>query len=209
MPNRKLIGGMLCLDFVNTVDDMDRDAGDCLTDWSALTTWAVRAGGLSEESAQASAEWGRENPAEAEGDLARVKTLRRSLYQVLKPLTDGREPPEESLAVIGDAWSDLLDRASLASDGGGEGFSWSWQNSERRESDAITGPLVASAIDLLTGDDLGRLGQCHGPNCTWLFLDTSRGPRRRWCRMATCGNRAKARRHYARARQESGVAKDD
>nr|WP_250475193.1 CGNR zinc finger domain-containing protein [Caballeronia sp. GAFFF1] len=39
--------------------------------------------------------------------------------------------------------------------------------------------------------------------CSWLFLDLSRSKSRRWCSMATCGNRVKARRHY-----EAGKASD-
>ncbi|WP_245997945.1 CGNR zinc finger domain-containing protein [Nocardia pseudobrasiliensis] len=34
-----------------------------------------------------------------------------------------------------------------------------------------------------------------------MYLDPSPSGRRRWCSMATCGNRAKARRHYDRARR--------
>jgi predicted RNA-binding Zn ribbon-like protein len=30
----------------------------------------------------------------------------------------------------------------------------------------------------------------------WLFIDASKNATRRWCDMASCGNRAKARRHY-------------
>jgi predicted RNA-binding Zn ribbon-like protein len=37
--------------------------------------------------------------------------------------------------------------------------------------------------------------------CTWLFVDESRNRTRRWCSMKDCGNRAKARRHYERARK--------
>jgi len=40
--------------------------------------------------------------------------------------------------------------------------------------------------------------------CTWLFLDRSRNRSRRWCSMATCGNRAKARRHDRRRGSPSG-----
>jgi predicted RNA-binding Zn ribbon-like protein len=40
-------------------------------------------------------------------------------------------------------------------------------------------------------------------NCHWLFVDRSRNRTRVWCDMRVCGNRAKARRHYAR-RRESG-----
>ncbi|WP_443691321.1 CGNR zinc finger domain-containing protein [Pseudomonas sp.] len=41
---------------------------------------------------------------------------------------------------------------------------------------------------------VAKIKQCEG--CTWLFIDTSKNHRRRWCSMATCGNRAKAQRHY-------------
>ena len=37
----------------------------------------------------------------------------------------------------------------------------------------------------------------------WLFLDTSKAGRRRWCDMADCGNAAKSRRHYARGRRRA------
>ena len=39
---------------------------------------------------------------------------------------------------------------------------------------------------------------CDGDGCAWLFIDTSKNRTRRWCDMAICGNRAKARRHYAK-----------
>jgi predicted RNA-binding Zn ribbon-like protein len=39
-----------------------------------------------------------------------------------------------------------------------------------------------------------------------VFYDTSRTGRRRWCDMATCGNRAKAARHRARSKAASGAA---
>jgi predicted RNA-binding Zn ribbon-like protein len=41
-----------------------------------------------------------------------------------------------------------------------------------------------------------RIGICEGGLCGWLFLDESRGKRRRWCDMNDCGGRAKARRYY-------------
>ena len=37
-----------------------------------------------------------------------------------------------------------------------------------------------------------RLKACRGEDCRWVFLDSSRNSSRRWCDMATCGNRAKS-----------------
>jgi predicted RNA-binding Zn ribbon-like protein len=56
--------------------------------------------------------------------------------------------------------------------------------------------VAVSAIELLTQGPVDRLGEC--PSCGWLFLDTSKNRRRRWCSMATCGSRDKARRYYER-----------
>jgi predicted RNA-binding Zn ribbon-like protein len=54
-------------------------------------------------------------------------------------------------------------------------------------------------LDLLrAGPD--RIRRCAGHGCVLHFYDASRGGRRQWCSMAGCGNRAKARRHYERAR---------
>lgn len=46
----------------------------------------------------------------------------------------------------------------------------------------------------------GRLRACANPDCRLFLVDRSRANQARWCSMATCGNRMKARRHYARGR---------
>jgi predicted RNA-binding Zn ribbon-like protein len=47
----------------------------------------------------------------------------------------------------------------------------------------------------------GRLRPCANPECRRFLLDRSRTDRARWCSMAVCGNRMKARRHYRRTRE--------
>ncbi|MBN1859137.1 CGNR zinc finger domain-containing protein [Candidatus Bipolaricaulota bacterium] len=81
-----------------------------------------------------------------------------------------------------------------------ERFQWGWSDAE----DQLEWPvwiLARSAADLLTSDERDRVRRCAGPDCGWLFVDISRNHSRRWCDMADCGNRAKARRSYARKRQ--------
>jgi len=58
---------------------------------------------------------------------------------------------------------------------------------------------AASLLDLLRQAP-GRIRSCQHPACVLWFYDTTRNGTRRWCSMAVCGNRAKARRHYDRAR---------
>ena len=64
-------------------------------------------------------------------------------------------------------------------------------------------PAVMAAANLLELLDQApeRIRSCLHPACVLWFYDTTRNATRRWCSMATCGNRAKAQRHYQRARQ--------
>jgi predicted RNA-binding Zn ribbon-like protein len=64
---------------------------------------------------------------------------------------------------------------------------------------AFLGPITLSALTLLMEKNLLRTKRCAGQECGWLFFDTTKNNRRRWCEMRVCGNRAKVR--AARQRQ--------
>jgi predicted RNA-binding Zn ribbon-like protein len=59
---------------------------------------------------------------------------------------------------------------------------------------------AANLLELLTQAP-DRIRRCQHPACVLWFYDTTRNGTRRWCSMTTCGNRAKAHRHYDRARK--------
>ncbi|ELP70228.1 CGNR zinc finger domain-containing protein [Streptomyces turgidiscabies] len=65
---------------------------------------------------------------------------------------------------------------------------------------ALLGAVARDAVELLT-DPVARacLRQCEGDNCPIVYLDTSRGRRRRWCSSEICGNRERVARHRRRA----------
>ncbi len=60
------------------------------------------------------------------------------------------------------------------------------------------------AWDALAKTSAGRLRPCANDECRLFLIDRSRAGTARWCSMAICGNRMKARRHYQKARQSSG-----
>ncbi|HTR76656.1 MAG TPA: CGNR zinc finger domain-containing protein, partial [Gemmatimonadaceae bacterium] len=69
--------------------------------------------------------------------------------------------------------------------------------------DAFAGlviPVVESAADALIAGELARVRRCGDARCRRVFFDTTKNGRRRWCDMATCGNRAKAARHREKMR---------
>ena len=59
-------------------------------------------------------------------------------------------------------------------------------------------PVAEAAADLMCTADFRLIRACGGHACTLLFLDRTKSHARRWCRMAVCGNRAKAAAHRAR-----------
>jgi predicted RNA-binding Zn ribbon-like protein len=66
------------------------------------------------------------------------------------------------------------------------------------EFGSVLGPVVWSAAELLTSENLDRIKQCADDRCGWLFLDNTKNRSRRWCDMGDCGSRAKAKRYYQR-----------
>jgi predicted RNA-binding Zn ribbon-like protein len=62
--------------------------------------------------------------------------------------------------------------------------------------------VLWSAGDLIVSPEGGRLRHCLNDQCGWLFMDDSKNGSRRWCSMRSCGNRAKAQRHYLRSKQK-------
>ncbi|GAA3585651.1 CGNR zinc finger domain-containing protein [Amycolatopsis ultiminotia] len=78
----------------------------------------------------------------------------------------------------------------------GEGVAWSLDLPEGRSAAA----RAVLAWDELRVSSPGRLRPCANPECRLFLVDHSKPNRARWCSMAVCGNRMKARRHYQRTR---------
>lgn len=61
------------------------------------------------------------------------------------------------------------------------------------------GRLVASLYVAMESEDWTRLKLCKSATCRWAFYDRSKNHSSRWCTMASCGNREKARRFRTHA----------
>lgn len=192
-----LLGGALCLDLVNTVDPRHQPPRlEYLHSYDALLDWAVYAGALTPPQAQRLADLGGRQPAKAARVHARAIRLREALYQLFAPATRAQHP-KVSLAVLNTEFQHAMTAATLEPTP--DGYHLDWAHGD--QLDRMLWPVVRSAAELLSSPALERVGECHGQGCGWLFVDTSKAGRRRWCRMASCGNRAKSRRHSQRARK--------
>lgn len=192
-----LVGGRLCLDFVNTLDWRASDHPlEYLTSYAALVAWGEHAGILAAAGRLRTA--AERHPEEAAATLRDALTLREGIVRIFAAEARGERPPDSDLGRLNTMLGDALCHARIVpSAGATHRYIWDWE--ERGDAlDRPLWPIARSAADLLTSEDVGRVHTCLGDECGWLFLDTSKNHSRRWCDMRSCGNRAKARRHYRR-----------
>lgn len=198
-----LSGGALCLDFANTWEDRERPETEKLGSYEALLAFARQAGLLSTEARGRLASRSRGDEAETAAAFEAARELRESIYRIFSARVEGRPAPPDDLerlnAALPDALGGLRVESAEKEDGDGPGYAWSRCDASETLAAPLR-PIVRSAAELLVSGELDRVRECHGASCTWLFLDQSRNRSRRWCSMETCGNRAKARRHYRRSR---------
>lgn len=201
-PRFEFSGGALCLDFVNTWGDRARPEGDKLKGFDALVAFAVQAGLLDEARRRTLAARAKEEPGLAAEAFAEAVRLRESLYALFAGTARGRELPARDLETLNRVLSEALAHLRIAAQATPlTPFTWRFEPvAPVATATAPLWPIARSAADLLVSPELARVTQCDGSNCTWLFLDQSRTRNRRWCSMESCGNRAKARRHYHRSK---------
>jgi len=199
----QLIGGHLALDFVNTVDwraDPTRRR-DLLVAFEDLLAWAKASKLLGTAELRAMSAAARRDEAAATRSLGRVRRLREVLARVLAAAGRNTRPPDRDVRLLNAFLVAALRHRRLEIRG--TTFFWSWTDGERDPFDSLIWPIVLAAAELLASDSRTQIRECAGEGCGWLFLDTSRNRRRRWCTMESCGNRAKARRFYQRSREAS------
>lgn len=191
-----LVGGRLCLDFTNTVDrHRPETEGERLTGYRALVAWGEHAGAISQEVASRLLTAERKSPAAGKEALRRAVELREGIFHLLLAAIERRVSPASDLRLLNVVLSRALSRLRL--NPRSDGLALDWPEGDV-PLERVLWPVARSAAEVLSSpEDLSRLHQCAAEDCAWLFLDQSRNRSRRWCNMADCGNRAKARRFYA------------
>lgn len=189
--------GALCLDFANTVEWHASDhPTDKLADFAGLLAWAETAEILPAEQAKRLQQSARNQPEIAQATFDRAIRLRETIYRLFAGYSRQGDFNTQDLAFLNEALSESLSHLQITA--APAGFAWTWADNAD-DFERILWPIARSAAELLVSDKLDRVRRCADDRgCGYLFLDTSRNGSRRWCSMESCGNRAKARRHYKR-----------
>lgn len=195
MTNRfQLVAGHPVLDLINTLDWRFRETGpeELLNTYSDLLEFVERSALLTTRQAHRIRQ-GAGNHASTQA-LQATKELREAASKILYSIVDDQSPPTAAIKKLNHHIQAALTNRTLRWSQGRIELSWSCNDADPQFPLWL---LAQSATDLLTGDAAEKIRACDNPDCRWLFLDTSKNHTRRWCDMALCGNRMKARRFKA------------
>ncbi len=196
----QLVAGHLALDFANTLDyryDPDRQI-DLLPSYERFLAFCRQSGIVSATQMHKLLDGSSEF--DSRRVLEEVVELREAVYSLILSGVRGRSPAERDLRAL----NGFLSGARAVDE-----VVWQKRRFVRRIADVAArpdGPLrlvVDAAVGLMTSPDIYSVRECSEDTCRWFFLDRSRNHSRRWCDMQLCGNRSKAKRFYARTRNDA------
>ena len=198
----KLRGGVVCLDFVNTVGSRLTDhPSEYLRSYEDLLDWGRQAGLLAPEEAEGLSRRAVLDPEGTRETLSRALALREALHRMISRAIAGESQDESDLSALNRELSIALSHLRVMPADGAYGWVWDRSGDDGGALlDSPLWPVAQSAAELLTSPKLGRVKLCAGEGCGWVFLDESRNSSRRWCDSRDCGNRERVRRHLARKR---------
>ncbi len=196
----QLIGGHPALDFVNSVEGRGSEATlNYLADYDRLARWCARVGVIAPPARARIRQQAKRHPVIAARIWQEAMVLREALNDIFRALVRADDPPKPAVAVLNAAIEQAFGNRRLQPTGRGA-IAWTW-NLANAGLEIVVWEIALAAAGLVTdAHRRARIRICANGPCDWMFLDTSRGGRRRWCRMGVCGNASKVRRFRERQR---------
>lgn len=189
------------LDFLNSIATPVDEPVDWIDDGNGWLDWLKQSGWVEDavlERLQAQA-----MPGELETVAAQARSLREWFRGFV--LKYKGKPLEASALTELEALNRLLERDEKYTQitlQDGETPKLVWELKRRwRSPDSLLLPLGEVLAQFVSDEDFTNVKCCEGPSCTLMFVDHTRGRKRRWCSMAVCGNRAKAAAHRERQKK--------
>ena len=203
-PRFELMGGPVCLDFVNTLDNRPSQPKELLKRFVDLLWFCQDTGLLSEARVNRLIEHSYLSADMAAETLRSAIEMREAMYGVFAAIVNKQPVPRLALGVLNAKIRYAAEHSHLAEKDGR--FVWEFDtfNAPEHAFDEVLWPIARSAAELLASEQLPLVRMCSSKTCQWFFLDVSKNHRRQWCSMKQCGNRAKARRFYARRSKADG-----
>ncbi len=188
-------------DFLNTLDRDDGFLVEKLPSLDLALGWFADRGLIHREGSERARKHAAAHPRVAARDLERVHQVRGALREVADAVVEHRAPRQDAIDEVNRA---LHARQVIELTAAVDGCNVDHRHVGDPVDDALARLSEALVQELVSGQP-DRIRICDNDTCRWVFFDTSPTGRRRWCDMATCGNRAKQARHRARAKAGSNA----
>jgi predicted RNA-binding Zn ribbon-like protein len=190
--------GNLCLDFANTSNWHASDAPEeSIHNFADLVAWGQAAKVLPEDKARRLSRLAIKYPELTQEAYQGAIEAREAIYHIFSDRYNGRTISSNDLARLNALVQEATTHRQLVPTG--NTFHWEWKP-DGEGSEIILWEVAFAAAELLTSDKAVWVRECEDDRgCGYLFIDMSKNHSRRWCSMESCGNRAKARRHYSRS----------
>ena len=187
------------LAFVNTLDHERGQPVERLTSPAVALHWLHDHSLLHAQTLTAALSAMAADPRAADKAMSRIRKVRAAIRELADAAVERRSPQQRHLDEINRSLRTPYTYYLIPAP---DGVSLD----HRHEGDPIEGALARLAESLAREVSQGhpeRLRVCANPDCRWVFSDSSRSGRRKWCDMNTCGNRAKVARHRQRRKSEA------
>ena len=186
------LGGNPALDFANTLDRrLSPEPWEYLETYEDVIEWSRTASLIDGAHERRLMLKSRASPSRSRKAFRKAIVLREVIYRIFTAIAEQRRVARADL--------DELQALAIAARGAQalledhDEYAWRWRRPLSLETPLLM--VAEHASTLLTQRDIAtRVRVCSGRGCSWIFLDTSKAGRRRWCSMQSCGNRAKAAR---------------
>ena len=190
--NIRLDGGRLCLDFINTIHNRLEDPWlDYFQSVDDLIDWAFRAGLAGPDLGKSWKIMKMKEKDKTNAFFMGALRLRDILYNLFLCIARNKKIPQGTIHDFNSSLSQYFTHIRIAQNSDGIHEEWDYPADSLHRIEA---PVLKDAYDLLLSGKHDRIREC--PNCGWLFYDSSKNGKRRWCSMTTCGSNVKALNWY-------------
>ncbi len=196
----QLDGGCPVFDFTNTISNRnDPDYFDYLTKYDDFVEWINKIKLLPKGKMDAIAAFSKSHTRKSADTLRQIIEVREVVFKLFSSLAQQQKADRETVDAFNGFFSEAL--SNMRVEVGRKEVATSFIVSEKTILKEPLYILVKNAFDILSTQSFDRIKEC--PTCRWLFLDTTKNGKRRWCNMQVCGSNDKARRYYHRKKESS------
>jgi predicted RNA-binding Zn ribbon-like protein len=196
-----LDGGALCFHFINTIDAWrGNNLHEYLGSYQEVIAWCRKVDILDDAQRAALLQYALKHEAEAATALQKLKRTRETLYHFFSAIAedDGITMAASLLEKFNKALTNALSHLQF------ETTSTGVKATLQRDDTDLMAPLwtvMKSAYDVLTNQEHARIKECE--TCGWIFLDSTKNNRKRWCSPTSCGTMDKSKRYYQKKKEKA------